>query len=948
MLRTYDDRRTRHRRAWLALAVAAVPLPAVAADRYWVGTNPGDTYWDIASNWSLSPGGAAGAGQPANGDNAFISSATDLIVRRDGNSPAYAAPGVALIQLSNTGAALTQLSLLSDANSLVSTNTEVGGAGRGYVLHQGGSNTVTNELRLAAGAGSTGTYDLTGATARLNTGVWTFVGFGGTGVFNQSAGVHNPANLALGLFGGSTGTYNLTGGTLTTTTDAYVGYGSNGTFNQSGGAHTASTLTLGQQSAGVGTYNMSNGASLNVGIQTIGLDGKGTFNQTGGDQTNSVRLMLGATPTGIGTFNLSAGTFGTPSVFLGGNQVQSFGKGTLNVTGGTLNAPTSIRSYNANSTIVLDGGTVTAGALLLTDWNTFAFKRGTLNLTGGVSSNSGTFEIGLAPGTATVNLSAGTLASAIDQSVGRAAGSVAVFNQTGGTNRMLNLYAGEDGAGTYNLSGTGVLIADNVVDVGYGAGGGTFTHSGGTMTAFGLYVGDGAAGTYTLSGSGNLSATLVVAGYTKNGTYNQTGGAAAVTDATGFQVAAIAGASAANVSGGTLTTPNFYVGGSDTAPGGTGALTLTGGTVTASTLLKVWNAASAVTLTGGVLAAGGLGLPAGGPASMLTFDGGTWKHTGASATLSHAFKVNATGGTIDVATAATVLTLAGDASGPGTGILSKAGPGTLRITGQLAEAGGVTVNAGTVDFAGPQAVARLTVNAGGTTMISAGTTHVGDTVLTAPLAVNGTGRLDVGSRGLTVDFDIGQDTPGLTSIRGLIVQGYHATGPTFNNGDWKGAGITSALAQADTARAVGYARSTDVFNFADAAADTFLGDPAFPGQVLIRMTLAGDANLDGTVDFNDLVRLAQNYNTTVSANTPSWWAAGDFTYDGVTDFNDLVKLAQNYNTALPSEPVPGASADFQSDLAAAFASVPEPSAALACVVAGIGWPTRRRRGRASR
>jgi hypothetical protein len=36
-------------------------------------------------------------------------------------------------------------------------------------------------------------------------------------------------------------------------------------------------------------------------------------------------------------------------------------------------------------------------------------------------------------------------------------------------------------------------------------------------------------------------------------------------------------------------------------------------------------------------------------------------------------------------------------------------------------------------------------------------------------------------------------------------------------------------------------------------------------------------------------------------------------------------MAQNYNTALPSAPIPGAPADFQADLARAFASVPEPS-----------------------
>jgi hypothetical protein len=35
-------------------------------------------------------------------------------------------------------------------------------------------------------------------------------------------------------------------------------------------------------------------------------------------------------------------------------------------------------------------------------------------------------------------------------------------------------------------------------------------------------------------------------------------------------------------------------------------------------------------------------------------------------------------------------------------------------------------------------------------------------------------------------------------------------------------------------------------------------------------------------------------------------------------------MAQNYNTALPSAPIPGASASFEHDLAAAFAAVPEP------------------------
>ena len=63
--------------------------------------------------------------------------------------------------------------------------------------------------------------------------------------------------------------------------------------------------------------------------------------------------------------------------------------------------------------------------------------------------------------------------------------------------------------------------------------------------------------------------------------------------------------------------------------------------------------------------------------------------------------------------------------------------------------------------------------------------------------------------------------------------------------------------------------------------------------------MAGDVNHDRSVDFNDLVALAQNYNTTGKS-----FAQGDFNYDGNVDFNDLVILAQRYNTTLPTPAAP--------------------------------------------
>jgi hypothetical protein len=50
-------------------------------------------------------------------------------------------------------------------------------------------------------------------------------------------------------------------------------------------------------------------------------------------------------------------------------------------------------------------------------------------------------------------------------------------------------------------------------------------------------------------------------------------------------------------------------------------------------------------------------------------------------------------------------------------------------------------------------------------------------------------------------------------------------------------------------------------------------------SIVVKFTLYGDATLDGKADFNDLVKLAQNFNTTVSA-TQAGWSRGQFRRSG--------------------------------------------------------------------
>jgi uncharacterized delta-60 repeat protein len=67
--------------------------------------------------------------------------------------------------------------------------------------------------------------------------------------------------------------------------------------------------------------------------------------------------------------------------------------------------------------------------------------------------------------------------------------------------------------------------------------------------------------------------------------------------------------------------------------------------------------------------------------------------------------------------------------------------------------------------------------------------------------------------------------------------------------------------------------------------------------------LAGDANRDRTVNFADLVAVAQHYDQP----GPRTFAEGDFNGDGKVDFADLVLVAQRYDFTLPAPAAPAAS-----------------------------------------
>ena len=106
-------------------------------------------------------------------------------------------------------------------------------------------------------------------------------------------------------------------------------------------------------------------------------------------------------------------------------------------------------------------------------------------------------------------------------------------------------------------------------------------------------------------------------------------------------------------------------------------------------------------------------------------------------------------------------------------------------------------------------------------------------------------------------------------------------------------------------------------------------DDATAMQETVMATLAGDANLDGSVTGADLSLLLSKYNQSGT------WSVGDFNYDGSVTGADLSLLLSKYNQSIPA-----------SVAGAAVAGVPEPSslvmlAALAAAM-GLGVAGRRR------
>lgn len=301
-----------------------------------------------------------------------------------------------------------------------------------------------------------------------------------------------------------------------------------------------------------------------------------------------------------------------------------------------------------------------------------------------------------------------------------------------------------------------------------------------------------------------------------------------------------------------------------------------------------------------------------------------------------------------------------------TASLTKDGPGTLILDAPNTFSGPTTVEQGTLRVAVADALARssVRVKAGGTLAVEGGivltspslTLAGGDLSLPGSPLVVGQGGIqaltvaegtitgspdlsvaDAGSVALSADafqsvslggLDVVETAGGGRIDLGMGRLTVEAGGISEadlrddllagrNGGAWNGpTGIMSTTIATQPDHAIGYA--------IDAA-----------GVTTIALAALGDTNLDGFVNFDDVLAIFPRYGSNGSFS----WQEGDFTYDGVVDFDDVLALFPNYSS--------GAAVAGGRGLGnGGVAAVPEPAGlallatacgSLALVRTGRGW-----------
>ena len=328
-----------------------------------------------------------------------------------------------------------------------------------------------------AGSGVNGTLNIDGSGSSVTTGQLVQIGFGDNASANATVNITNGGSLVA-----SAGNINLGERNA-------VGSGVPGHLNISGAS---SILTI-----------AGSGADLNVGVRAAS-----SYLQSEGTVTIADAITVGSNSTAIGSsFSVSGGSVTSRSISIGpaaNNASGSItGNSVINVTTNNFNVGTG--AAQGSSLLVADTA----------DINIQATGTGQGNMFIGRDTSSNT----------TFTMTGGTIDTGRNFLLGNATGATGIVgNQSGGTiTTTLNFTIGDtNGGSTYNLSGTGAVVANGQVVIGRqttAANSGVMNQTGGSVTAaLGITVGNAqdATNNPALLGTGiyNVSGGTVTANQT--------------------------------------------------------------------------------------------------------------------------------------------------------------------------------------------------------------------------------------------------------------------------------------------------------------------------------------------------------------------------------------------------------------------------------------------------
>jgi len=238
---------------------------------------------------------------------------------------------------------------------------------------------------------------------------------------------------------------------------------------------------------------------------------------------------------------------------------------------------------------------------------------------------------------------------------------------------------------------------------------------------------------------------------------------------------------------------------------------------------------------------------------------------------------------------------------------SISGNGTTIVTGNLTVtsfAQASLINNGTTTINGNSAIGQLA----GTGNLTIGNGTLANTVTLAAAAtpgvlggikptqgmvtIAGDSTLDITNNALLLNY--GNGASPLVAVANAVVWGAGNVGnaSTASNGTIISGTVVAANANAGTSGkyAVGYADHTEISSIPT-------------GNVEVAYTLAGDANLDGSVDILDYQAMAPHYDEAGVHD----WSQGDFNHDGHVDILDYQAMAPNYDSKLTAGTLAGTS-----------------------------------------